>query len=259
MRLWIWHCANSSHGPLHASWLPPATLRVLCLVRHLSLTCTSRPPFPALFWRQLRPPTIHGRAGPARRGPCQGRVRSHWVCPENVFPNIKPTPRETAKIQTPSDPGAAGAPSPTVGENGAPPRLPAVNAHAYQVSRRLPSPTQHHQHHHQQSPMAHASPPTAAASPQHLAGLPVINGGGDPQARRPDTSRMRSQIACARCRRSKTKCENNGVNSICKSCANSGRDCSYEPPAAPTNSGSVQRRDSSAAGLNGPTEVDVSN
>ncbi|SZF03439.1 unnamed protein product [Blumeria hordei] len=38
---------------------------------------------------------------------------------------------------------------------------------------------------------------------------------------------VRSSIACARCRRSKVKCVNNGPNSTCKSCAQSNRECTY--------------------------------
>ncbi|CZT42338.1 related to general repressor of transcription [Rhynchosporium secalis] len=38
---------------------------------------------------------------------------------------------------------------------------------------------------------------------------------------------VRSSIACARCRRSKVKCVNNGANSTCKACASSNRDCTY--------------------------------
>ncbi|KAE8451704.1 hypothetical protein EG329_003161 [Mollisiaceae sp. DMI_Dod_QoI] len=38
---------------------------------------------------------------------------------------------------------------------------------------------------------------------------------------------VRSSIACARCRRSKVKCVNNGIHSICKACAQSNRECTY--------------------------------
>ncbi|EMC91656.1 hypothetical protein BAUCODRAFT_300390 [Baudoinia panamericana UAMH 10762] len=51
---------------------------------------------------------------------------------------------------------------------------------------------------------------------------------------------MRSSIACIRCRRSKVKCLNNGVGTTCRSCENSGRECTYPPPV-PTGS---RRRDS---------------
>lgn len=38
---------------------------------------------------------------------------------------------------------------------------------------------------------------------------------------------VRSSIACARCRRSKVKCVNNGIHSVCKACAQSNRECTY--------------------------------
>ncbi|KAJ5050366.1 uncharacterized protein L3040_002249 [Drepanopeziza brunnea f. sp. 'multigermtubi'] len=38
---------------------------------------------------------------------------------------------------------------------------------------------------------------------------------------------VRSSIACTRCRRSKVKCVNNGIQSICKACAQSNRECTY--------------------------------
>lgn len=42
--------------------------------------------------------------------------------------------------------------------------------------------------------------------------------------------RMRSSIACIRCRRSKVKCVNNGVGTTCRSCENSARECTYPDP-----------------------------
>ncbi|KAF2808477.1 uncharacterized protein BDZ99DRAFT_56634 [Mytilinidion resinicola] len=42
---------------------------------------------------------------------------------------------------------------------------------------------------------------------------------------------MRSSIACARCRRSKVKCVNNGVYTTCRACEASGRECTYPSPA----------------------------
>lgn len=51
---------------------------------------------------------------------------------------------------------------------------------------------------------------------------------------------MRSSIACIRCRRSKVKCVNNGVGTSCRSCENSGRECTYPSPV----SGGTRRRDS---------------
>ena len=52
--------------------------------------------------------------------------------------------------------------------------------------------------------------------------------------------RMRSSIACSRCRRSKVKCVNNGVGTRCRACETSGRECEY--PSAVV--GPHRRRDS---------------
>ena len=46
----------------------------------------------------------------------------------------------------------------------------------------------------------------------------------------PTHPRMRSSIACARCRRSKIKCVNSGVNTTCRACEASGRECVYPTP-----------------------------
>ena len=54
---------------------------------------------------------------------------------------------------------------------------------------------------------------------------------------------MRSSIACARCRRSKVKCVNNGVNTTCRDCEAKGRECTYPTPVA-GGGGGVPRRDS---------------
>lgn len=62
---------------------------------------------------------------------------------------------------------------------------------------------------------------------------------------------MRSSIACSRCRRSKTKCDNNGIRdtdgnlAACKSCAAGNRKCEYPAPTPTTNNHS-QRRESTA-------------
>ncbi|KAH7095682.1 hypothetical protein FB567DRAFT_35997 [Paraphoma chrysanthemicola] len=63
---------------------------------------------------------------------------------------------------------------------------------------------------------------------------------------------MRAQIACARCRRSKTKCDNQGVGSICKSCVINKKDCQYiDAPAPQSGGGDYHRRESA------PGDVDV--
>lgn len=45
------------------------------------------------------------------------------------------------------------------------------------------------------------------------------------------SNKMRSSIACSRCRRSKIKCLNNGTDTTCRACATTGRECSYPVPA----------------------------
>jgi hypothetical protein len=53
----------------------------------------------------------------------------------------------------------------------------------------------------------------------------------DGEEKKPLT-KMRSSIACSRCRRSKIKCQNNGTNTTCRACATTGRECTYPAPAA---------------------------
>ncbi|OBU00502.1 hypothetical protein VE01_01370 [Pseudogymnoascus verrucosus] len=53
----------------------------------------------------------------------------------------------------------------------------------------------------------------------------------DPDDKKP-LPKMRSSIACYRCRRSKIKCQNNGVNTACRACANQSRECTYPEPSA---------------------------
>ncbi|KAL7771937.1 hypothetical protein CFE70_001890 [Pyrenophora teres f. teres 0-1] len=144
--------------------------------------------------------------------------------------------------------------SPMTGENA--PRLTgAATAYPHPSPRQPSSPVQqqqqHHHHHHQQhqqqphhhqSPLAQLSPSTVKASPQQTPGpLDVIGGSAEPSAKRG----MRSQIACARCRRSKTKCVNAGQGTTCEACANTKRDCIWDHAAAATITGPL-RRDSTA-------------
>lgn len=42
---------------------------------------------------------------------------------------------------------------------------------------------------------------------------------------------MRSSIACQKCRQSKVKCVNEGINTTCRACQTSGRTCTYPSPA----------------------------
>jgi hypothetical protein len=58
--------------------------------------------------------------------------------------------------------------------------------------------------------------------------------------------RMRSSIACWRCRRSKVKCLNNGVNTPCRACTTANRECTYPSPTAGHRS--HRREDRTGAG-----------
>ncbi|KAL2866444.1 putative C6 transcription factor [Aspergillus lucknowensis] len=55
---------------------------------------------------------------------------------------------------------------------------------------------------------------------------------------------MRSSIACARCRRSKIKCVNAGIDTTCRACESSDRHCVYPKPA--TGIGGTAKRDIAA-------------
>ncbi|KAK2784077.1 hypothetical protein FQN52_009347 [Onygenales sp. PD_12] len=52
---------------------------------------------------------------------------------------------------------------------------------------------------------------------------------------------MRSSIACSRCRRSKIKCVNAGIDTTCRACESSGRECVYPAPAIGNGGGSTKR------------------
>ncbi|OAX79502.1 hypothetical protein ACJ72_06178 [Emergomyces africanus] len=58
---------------------------------------------------------------------------------------------------------------------------------------------------------------------------------------------MRSSIACSRCRRSKIKCVNAGIDTTCRACESSGRECAYPTPA-PGGGGGGAKRDIAATG-----------
>jgi hypothetical protein len=115
---------------------------------------------------------------------------------------------------------------------------PVHTANNCYTHRRPPSPTQQQQ---QPSPLTQISPSTARPSPQQTPGPLDASSAAESSGRRG----MRSQIACARCRRSKTKCENLGVDTTCKACANAKRDCVWDHTAVPSSTGSL-RRDSTA-------------
>lgn len=91
--------------------------------------------------------------------------------------------------------------------------------------------------------------PTAAAQQRPLPPVQTPDQRAVPEAgaRRSEQPRMRSSIACARCRRSKVKCVNNGVGTTCRACETTGRECTYPSPAAGAAAGvAVARRESSS-------------
>lgn len=67
-----------------------------------------------------------------------------------------------------------------------------------------------------------AAPPASDQSSRQQA--------GNAQQTRHAQARMRSSIACARCRRSKVKCVNSGVGTPCRSCEAGNRECTYPVP-----------------------------
>lgn len=93
----------------------------------------------------------------------------------------------------------------------------------------LPS-AAHHSERPEHSPnFTHRSFPNSAA--RLLPAVPTEGVRTEAGPRRADQPpRMRSSIACARCRRSKVKCVNNGVGTQCRACETSGRECTYPIP-----------------------------
>ena len=77
-------------------------------------------------------------------------------------------------------------------------------------------------------------PPTTAAD----ASSATITSGTNP--------RLRSSIACARCRRSKIKCTNSGAGTTCEACAHSGRECVYPTPGNTPSGSHVSKREGDA-------------
>ena len=83
-------------------------------------------------------------------------------------------------------------------------------------------------------PPAEARSATAAQTASAEAHKPVQkaqNQSGQ-SGQRHAQARMRSSIACVRCRRSKVKCVNSGVGTPCRSCEAGGRDCTYPVPVS---------------------------
>jgi hypothetical protein len=70
------------------------------------------------------------------------------------------------------------------------------------------------------------------------------------------TPRLRSSIACARCRRSKIKCTNAGAGTTCEACAHSSRECIYPAPGT-VGQGSIKREGDGEDAANGTKRTRV--
>ena len=90
-----------------------------------------------------------------------------------------------------------------------------------------------------QGPDSPQPSPTASTAADSAPAGTLVHDAAGPLPRQA-ASRMRSSIACIRCRRSKVKCVNAGVGTPCRSCENSGRECTYPSPVAT----GTRRRDS---------------
>jgi hypothetical protein len=149
---------------------------------------------------------------------------------------LNPWSGDLANIYAPPELGAVAHYFPMTGENAA--RQCAVAYAQHQPPRKPPSP----QVQQQPSPLTtQQSPSTVKASPQQTPGPFDASSVAEPSTKRG----MRSQIACVRCRRSKTKCENTGQGTVCKACSNQSRECQWEHAAAASSTGPL-RRDSTA-------------
>lgn len=103
-----------------------------------------------------------------------------------------------------------------------------------------PSPSAHHQ---QQQAIASVKLPSvnqadsaiSAGGPEHTTTTTITTHQQQSHlqaqsSQRHAQARMRSSIACVRCRRSKVKCVNSGVGTPCRSCEAGGRECTYPVP-----------------------------
>lgn len=99
----------------------------------------------------------------------------------------------------------------------------------YDRSRKSPRPNPYDSTPLRPPPIPQASPTAAPGSDQsQRQQQPQQQSAAQPG--RHAQARMRSSIACVRCRRSKVKCVNSGVGTPCRSCEASGRDCTYPVP-----------------------------
>ncbi|KAF2761591.1 hypothetical protein EJ05DRAFT_507244 [Pseudovirgaria hyperparasitica] len=121
------------------------------------------------------------------------------------------------------------------------PLPPTVSSNVEQSARNVGG---YHSLHHGVSPTQDASSALQSSRPATLPGS-RFGASNASRAEEPRMRGLRSSIACARCRRSKVKCVNNGVNTTCRACETSGRQCTYPPPAT----GGVAARREAALGV----------
>ncbi|PBP28146.1 hypothetical protein BUE80_DR000894 [Diplocarpon rosae] len=134
-----------------------------------------------------------------------------------------PSPHSIAAILSPSpappdEPNSG--PDPAHDERASTPKrthAEAFSSNSDQPYLVLASPTQH------RASIASTGEPSPGAQGADEGGGAMRAG----QEEKKPLKMVRSSIACARCRRSKVKCVNNGVQSTCKACASSNRDCTY--------------------------------
>jgi hypothetical protein len=68
-------------------------------------------------------------------------------------------------------------------------------------------------------------------------------------------AKMRSSVACARCRRSKIKCINAGINTVCVPCHQNNRECTYPAPSVVSSSSTKRSEHPSGTGADGEGET----
>lgn len=68
-------------------------------------------------------------------------------------------------------------------------------------------------------------------------------------------AKMRSSVACARCRRSKIKCINAGINTVCVPCHQNNRECTYPAPSVVSSSSTKRSEHPSGSGVDGEGET----
>ncbi|KAH8678964.1 fungal-specific transcription factor domain-containing protein [Tricladium varicosporioides] len=196
-RLWDKHLSHRDHHSL------------LFDDRHLPPICSG--PDLRVFWWERQPsrtPILH-----SRRSPSSPRVSGL----QKTLTATIPSPHSIAAILSPSVP-------PEEVTNGTsrsstPKRTHAEAFSADQAAYLHPaSPTQHRA---SLASIGDANPGNRGPDDGGIGGL---RGG---QEEKKPAKMVRSSIACARCRRSKVKCVNTGINSTCKACLSSNRECTY--------------------------------